>query len=655
MPSFTDEMTRKRAFPFPRILDFLGKVSPFDALSQEELIHAAQHMEMGYHRKGEVVIRRSDSPPASLYVIYVGSVRINISVNSGEEILVDLRSEGDVFGATSILQGKEALFDVTAEEDLVTFLLPADLFKKLVNSHPAFGRFFSSPLARNFSAAGRLIDTRFRSDTPLLDVGISWIEKRVADLMSTDLLKCDPDTSVRKAAQLMSQRGVGSILILRESEVAIGILTDRDLRVKVLAEGIGLDTPVTAVMSYPVHTIDPHSYVFDALVEMSRHGVRHLVVSEENHVVGMISEHDLQIHTGDSPLGLVGEIERAKSLDALVEVRPEIDRAIERFLSRGGSIQAIMDLATELNDRVTLRVLGITEREMEKQGAGRVPVPYSWMAMGSEGRREQTLLTDQDNALVFADVPEKHYEEVRNWFLCFSGKVVDGLVRYGIPRCPHDFTASNPEWCHSEQKWESRFLNWMQDPRPKVLRTFSVFADFRAIFTQTDFLRSLRDRLNEEVKADRRFIRFLARNGLYNRPPLGFFRQFVVEKSGQHKEKLNVKTKGLIPIISSVRVLALELGVKQTNTLQRMREIDKASSLDREFMSNLREAYGYMTYLRIKNHFDARATGEKADNFINPARLNTLERKMLKESFKLIFSLQEQMTSRYLTEFLVRP
>ena len=275
--------------------------------------------------------------------------------------------------------------------------------------------------------------------------------------------------------------------------------------------------------------------------------------------------------------------------------------------------------------------------------------------MGSEGRREQTLLTDQDNALVFADVPQKHYEEVRTWFLSFSGKVVESLARYGIPRCPYDFTASNPEWCHSEKQWESKFQKWMEDPRPRVLRTFSVFADFRPIFAETDFLISLRDRLNEAVKTNSSFIRFLARNGLYNRPPLGFFRQFVVEKSGQHKEKLNVKIKGLTPIISSVRVLALELGVKQTNTLKRIGEIDKSGIMDHELMSNLREAYGFMTYLRIRNHFKARAKGEKPDNFVNPSALNTIERKMLKESFNLISSLQKQMTSRYLTEFLVRP
>ena len=219
MPSFTDEMRQKGSFPFPRILDFLGKVAPFDALTQEELINVARQMEMAYHSRGEVVIRRGERPPTSLYVIYVGSVRIHISDDSGEEILVDLRSEGEVFGATSILQGTEALFDVTAEEDLVTFLLPADLFRRLVDSHSAFGRFFSSPLARNFKAAGQPVHPGLRSDTGLMDIGISWIEKRVADIMSTDLLKCDPATSVRKAAQLMSQRRVGSILIVRETDV----------------------------------------------------------------------------------------------------------------------------------------------------------------------------------------------------------------------------------------------------------------------------------------------------------------------------------------------------------------------------------------------------------------------------------------------------
>ena len=642
-------------FPLPRILEFIRKVVPFDSLGSEELSRVVEQMEIAFFPRGDVIIRRGNEVSRYLYIIQVGSARISISDDSGEHILVDVRGEGDVFGAVSVLKGTEALFDVTADEDIIAYLLPAGMFKELVDSNPAFQRYFSFSLARDIKAMRQAENRRVPPFTgpDTINLDMFLIGKQVADLMARDVLTCEPQTNIRTAVQRMSQRNVGSIVIKGEADRPMGIVTDRDLRSKVIAADRNLDAPVTEVMSHPLHTIRPQSFAFDALLNMSHYGVSHLPVTEDDRMVGIISDHDIQMEIGSSPVGVIGDIEKSCSVDELVSLHPKIDRVLEMLLRQGGSVKKMVELITELNDRVTLKLLQLTELEIENEGLGRPPVPYCWMAFGSEGRREQTLRTDQDNALIFADVPIEHEEEIKRWFLMFSEKAVDGLVRYGFSRCPGGFMASNPKWCKSESQWQKTFLGWIEDPNPFTLRMTSIFFDFRALYAGTDFLANLREMLNEAIQRNPFFLRFLAKNGLYNRPPLGFLRQFVVEKSGEHKNHLNLKMRGCTPVVDSARVLALDLNVRSTNTFERLIEINKKGIINDGFYSELREAYVFIRYLIISQHLEARIKGEKPENFVDPKTLNSLKRKMLKESFAIINKLQELLEFRYQTQFIV--
>jgi CBS domain-containing protein len=630
-------------------------VTPFDTLSREELSQMVSQMEIAYYPRGEVIIRRGDEPSPYLYVVHVGSARITLTDDAREEILVDVRGEGDVFGALSLLEGSQALFDVTAQEDLIAYLLPAEAFKALVDQHPVFQRYFSYSLARNIRAVAGSADGQLPRLAGITDFNIDsfLMGKQVADLMVADVLTCDLNTSIRAAAQRMAKRRVGSILIKGKDGPPLGIVTDADLRVKVLAAGHPPDAPVEDVMSQPLHTIPSQSYAFDALLEMSRQGVSHLLVTEDDRLVGIISEHDFQMEVGSSPIGVIGDIDKSQSVEELLSTRARIDQVREMLLRQGGSVKKMVELVTELNDRVTLKLLELTEWEMEKEGLGRSPVPYCWMALGSEGRREQTLRTDQDNALTFAHVPTENEEEVKGWFLKFSERVVDGLVRYGFPRCPGGIMASNPRWCQTEAQWQKTFLDWVNDPTPLTLRMASIFFDFRPIYAGTDFLDTLRDKLNEAIKVNRLFLRFMAKNGLHNRPPLGFLRQFVVEKSGEHANELNLKMKGLTPVVDSARVLALDLGIDTPNTVERLAEITKSSVFGDEFHSDVVEAYSFINFLRISHHLEARAKGHEPDNFVDPATLNNLQRKMLKGSFAVINELQELVAFRYQTQFIM--
>ena len=636
------------------MIEFLSSVPPFDTLGTSELTRLISQMEMSYFPAGQRIKSKGDRPFEHLYIIQKGSARISLIDDEGEELLVDVRGEGDYFGATSILQDNPAMFDISAHQDLICLMLPAEDVRKLVSDYPVFERYFSFSLARTIQAVRQAED--FGRPQPIGQSAISLevflTGKKVADIMNRDILTCAPYISVQSAAKMMARRQVSSVVVTGNGLYPLGIMTDNDLRTKVLAEGLSPEVAVAGIMSQPVQTVSPEVDAFEALLAMSRHGVRILVVVEGDHMVGVISERDLQMEAGSSPLQVISEIKRTTSLDTLMGMRYKIDSVLEMLLRQGGPVKQLVALVTELNDRLTIRIIELVEGEMERDGFGPPPVPYGWLAFGSEGRKEQTLHTDQDNALFFAPRPECDEAECKRWFMEFARRVVAYLVRSGIPECPGGIMASNPQWNQPEDRWLDTFLGWIKDPSPQPLLMASIFFDFRPIYSGTNFPYLLEDQMLKAIRKSGLFMRFLAKTALINRPPLGLLKRFVVEKSGEHKNKFDLKQRGLTPVVDAARVLSLSLGIKTQNTLERLAEINRIGIIDDNFHADLREAYEFLIYLQISRHLDALAQGEEPDNFLDPASLNGLQRKMLKESFAVVRGLQETIEFRFKTKLV---
>jgi len=642
--------TGSNEFPFPQIAAFLQKIAPFDTLPSDELIRIVSRMEIAYAPRGEIIMAQGGPAADFLYIINVGSVRITMSGDTGEELLADIRGEGDHFGDASILQGTQSFAEITALEDTILYLLPADAFKWLVDTYPAFERTFRFPLAKYIKEAcestNRLLSQPDASRTINLESFL--IGKIAADLMIKNILTCTPGTSIRCAARKMTEKQASSIVILDDTGMPSGILTNRDLRSKVVAQGRCVDDDVAKVMSSDLYTVDSKTNAFDALLYMSRHDVRHLLITEEKLLVGVVSEHDFQMEIGSSPLGIMGQIEKADTVSQLSLLRPKIENVLEMLFIQGISIDKIVSLISEINDRVTSKILHLTEAEMKDNGMGSVPVSYCWMALGSEGRREQTILTDQDNALAFVDVPQEDEERAQNWFHSFSGRVVDNLVQCGIPRCPGGMMASNPAWCLSEKKWQTTFLDWIAHPEPWVGAWSRRFFDFRAIRTGAEFVHRLQNEILEAIQRNYwSFLVHAAREALQNSPPIGFFREFIVERSGEHQNQLDLKRRGMRPIVEAARIKALALGIHATNTLERLAEIKMSGDLEEGLYSDIHEAYNLINRLRIGQYLDAKALHQQPDNFIDPRRLNSLQRSMLKECFMAIDRFQKKLLLPY--------
>ncbi len=638
------------ALPLEKLNNFIKTVPPFHLLPPSAMDELARTLVIEYFPEGNTILSPKKAPSQFLYIIRSGGVRFLLSEKDGQggDSVYDYRDEKDFFGLVSLLNGKPSPFTVVAEEDTFCYLIRKKVFKKLLEEFPDIFTYFTSGPSKGL----KQFDTGLLSmESFELEPGAEQVlfTGRIKDVMNTNVLTCPSEETVVGAARRMTEREVGSVIVVDNDGVPMGILTDRDLRSKVLAPGRLANLPVIDVMNRPVQTVSPDSFCFEAIVSMITNGIKYLPVMEGMKLVGIISERDLVVSQGNNPVAVIRGFQQATSIDELVAIRKNIDLATRAILEHGGMAKDICELITTLNDHLTQRLIVLAEEAMAKEGYGGPPVPYAWLALGSEGRREQTLRTDQDNALVFADNAPEREEEIRTYFLSLAEKVVSGLERCGFPRCKGGIMAVNPKWCQPLQVWKEYFRHWIADfdyPAEEVLATF-IFFDCRPIYGQSELVTQIVGHISELLDGGNSFVREMAKTAVLHKTPLGFFKRLVVEKSGEHKNKLNLKLNGLTPLVDAVRTLALGQKVFDTNTLDRISALVEKGSLTSTEADDLRDAFNVIMLARVRHHVHVLSQGGVPDNHIDPEELSIIQRTMLKEAFKTIDRLQGLLELRY--------
>jgi CBS domain-containing protein len=638
------------AGPPKKIANFLKAIPPFDLLPEMALQELSLTLMIEHFSSGEDILRPDGPPTRFLYLIRSGGVKFTLPDKENSEIekIIDVRSEKEFFGIFSLLTDRPSPFRITAEADTVCYLLKKGAFARILDKYPDVLLYFTMGPSKGFKPG-----VTVRSSAPPGPAGMEadqlLFSTKVRDIMHHPVCTCQPAETVIEAARLMTRRGVGSLIVVDSNQQPIGIVTDGDLREKVIASGELSDRPVEAIMSRPLKSIPPDSFYFEAVISMTRHRIKYLPVMEDEDLVGILSERDLMIIQGNNPVGIIRQIHQAPDLDQLVVVHKDITQTLRVMLERGGQAKEICELITQLNDHLTFKIISLAEETLVRQGRGTPPVAYVWMALGSEGRQEQTLSTDQDNALVFADLEPSREPEVQAYFLALAEEVVSGLERCGFPRCTGNMMASNPKWCQPLRVWREYYRKWItvRDLSAQELLISSIFFDFRAIYGPGDFLKELADSIREDIARSPTFLPHLALRSLETKPPLGFFNRLIVEKSGEYKDKLNLKLHGFIPLVDAVRILALEQNIGKTNTLERIKILTDKGVFPGDDGRDLYESFNLLMLLRFRHHLDQMNRGKKLDNYINPAALTQIQRSMLKSAFKAIDRLQNQLEIRF--------
>lgn len=624
-------------------VNFLQNIIPFNGLDKGTLEHLARHCTIDFFPKGTRILTTGETEITHLYLIQRGGVKSFIIDEEGEVTLKDYRGEGSVFGALGIIRDTKANLDVETVEDTFCFLMPKEVFLELINKQPGFAQYYLKSFSENVVATAYTELRRHK-----------WARRGEGDMhlftcRATGLIKtvrrASADISVQECAGDMTKYKVGSLLIHEpgDPDDIVGIITDKDLRIKVLAKGLDYSVEVREIMSSPVQKVLSETICFDLLLKMMSTGIHHLAVERSGKIIGVVTSHDILLHQGHSPYYLFKEIVSQNDFNGLYPLSQKIPDMIRSLIREGGKAGKITQMIAVLNDHILEKMLGMLHKEM-----GPAPVKYCWLLLGSEGRREQTLRTDQDNAILYEDpVNEEQKKEAESYFSEFAAKAIDHLVNCGYPLCPGEIMARNPKWCQPYSVWRNYFERWISAPDPQELLNAMIFFDFRAGYGDTSLAERLQDHLVSFSKRHEIYLMHLARECIMSRTPLSFFKSFMVEKDGEHKDALDIKRQGLTPFVNYARILSLKHGVKETNTLARLNVLRDDAHISHDLWSAASEGYELQMQLRVVHQLHQIENDVIPDNYISPVNLTELEKRMLKDAFSVIERLQANLKTLF--------
>lgn len=624
------------------VVDFLNSVPPFQFLPEPELRSLAGHLSIEYFPKDTVILSAGEETADCLYIVKKGAVKLSIATDGGLEVMIDIRSEGELFGLLSTMGGDITRLDVTSIEDTLCYSMPGAQVRTVIMGHPEVAGFlFRTSVTRYIDRSLMEIRERARllSDGERLLYSLS-----VADVAKRQALMCSEDTSIRNAAQQMTSAHSTSIFVVNSTGRAIGIVTDNDLTEKVVARAAPLDAPVTTIMSSPVLSVESGDRVFHAMLQMLNRNIHHLLVTREGLPDSTITDHDVLLLQGKSPLTLMRHMGEQHTLEDLVAAQGRTAELIPLLMREGAKASHITRVVAELNDRVLAKILELGEKEL-----GAPPVHYCWVTFGSEGRQEQTFKTDQDNGLIYGNVPDEHSDAADAYFADLALFVRSALERCGYPRCPGDFMATNPRWRQPLGIWKRNFEKWITDPEQLTVENALILYDMRGVAGDLSLVTDLWKQNRELVKGSAIFKSIFAFVTINHKPPLGFFRTFVVERSGEHKDEFDLKLHGTGPIVNAARLWCLDAGIEQTNTIDRLAALQSAGYCDPKLLTDLREAMEFLTLLRLERQLEQAKAGVPISNYVNPGSLSQLQKALLKEAFEAIARAQTLIKQEFET------
>jgi CBS domain-containing protein len=622
------------------VVSFLKNVPPFQFLSTNDLHSLARTMSLEYFPKDTVILSAGSTAARCLYVIQKGGVQLALRTQVGKQLAFDLRSEGEIFGVLSFMGRDTTRLDVTALEDTLCYTIPAAEMEEVIAHHPDVADYLlRTSLFRYMDRSLRELrtQTNLMGDSERLLYSIP-----ARDVVKSPLVTCDHMTDIQEAARRVAASGTDCLCVVDENGRALGIVTDRDFTTKVAAQALPLQLPVTSIMSSPIITVDGSERVFQVLLLMLGRDIHHVLVTEDGLPKGVVNSHDLMLLQGKSPLQLVRHIQEQRSVQGLVQAQQRIAGLLPLLLREGAKAAHITRVIAEMNDHVVAKILDLAVAKL-----GPAPVPFCWVVLGSEGRREQTFKTDQDNALIFGDLKEGAFQEAEAYFSGLAEFVRNALVECGYPLCPGGYMASNPLWRCSLSAWHNKFATWIESSDRRSTEDALLFFDMRPVAGDLSLCDELVDRNRDLLKGATTFKSVLAKISIGHKPPLGFFRTFVVERSGEHKDELDLKLYGTGPIVNAARLYAIDQGIVHTNTSDRLAALKPEGLLTAELLRDLQEAFEFLSLLRVEMQLGRLREGQPPSNYVRPSSLNHLQRSLLKEAFHASTRVQSAIIERY--------
>ncbi|MEO9891081.1 DUF294 nucleotidyltransferase-like domain-containing protein [Aurantibacter sp.] len=632
-----------------RVADFLKRFPPFNAISKSDLETLASKVSIVYRDKDSPIFQTDEMPHECFYVVHKGAV---ILKNKEKDSLLDMCDEGDIFGLRPLIANENYKMDAFAFEESILYAIPLASFRPFSQNYEDVSNFLLESFASNtrnpysIKQKGQLVSEREAvnndsSGNVMFDLQQVTYSKK--------LISCSKSTTIKTIAERMTKKRVGAMLVL-ENKLPVGIITDKDIRNKVATGLLPITAKASAIMSSPVITYPDTMTVSQAQMAMMKSDISHLCLTEDGTTntaaVGILSKHDLMLTLGNNPAVLMKAIKRASRVKKIKLIRKSIMNLLQGYLDQNIPMTLTSRIISELNDACVKQVIKLSLKEMSAPP----PVKFSWLSMGSQGRSEQLLHTDQDNALIFEDVPDSEIAETSKYFLRLAQMITKGLMKIGYEYCPAEMMGSNPKWCLSLSQWKASVSHWIAYPGPEEVLLSSIFFDYTLVYGEKELADKLTEHIFKETSTYPVFFRHLASGALQNPSPSGFFRSFLVEDDGAHKDFFDLKRRALMPLVDAARVLILSHQIKSiNNTAERFERLAELEPNSQELFL----ACSYATKALLKFRTKQGLLHNDSGRFIALDTLSKEEKIKLKRTFKTIKELQELIKVRYMVANLL--
>jgi len=618
------------------ISTFIHKIPPFDSLPKQVLAQLIRELNINYVRKNESLPPTGIHEPR-LYILRKGA----ISCLSSDGELINRLGEGDLCTAfyyaknPNDLLGQNNKQQVQTDEDSLVYSVDVTVIDNIGERFPSISDYFSQNSAQRLKSKMSQVNEESILSSSLMNTSVSdFYHFPAASIIATK--------SIQQAAIQMTEQDFSCLVVISgdgKSDMPVGIITDKDIRRRCVAAGLSSAEAVSTIMTCDMCTIDIKNNAYDALMTMTSKHIHHLPVTKHGNLVGMVTVTDLINNEGHNAINLSSIIHKANTVNELKEISQLLPKLQIRLAKLGSSADHVGKSISAITMAFTKRLI-----EMAEYKFGQAPVPYAWLAAGSQARQEQLAHSDQDNAIIICN-SMKPYDDA--WFENLAHFVCDGLAECGFIYCPGDIMATNPKWRQPQKTWQKYFHAWVETPSPKALLNSSVFFDLDTIYGDSSLLEAVRKSMLAKTQSNSLFIAHLSKNALSLRPPLGFFRDFVLKQNGKHKATLDLKHNGIAPVVDLARIYALSEGISAVNTIERIQQAAGTPSLTKASAENLIDAYEFLGMLRVEHQAKELMRGDSADNYLSPKEISKLEREHLKDAFKVIKTLQDARQSSY--------
>lgn len=585
---------------------FIGAITPFNRLDDENLKELCQSLDITYFNKGETILK-SGEKPEYLYFIVKGVVQ-----EIHQEEIVSVYVHDQYFDPISLIENN-IKHDFVVIEEVISYTLPRENFLRIMYKNDTIESFFFQSISKKLNSSMEHEQSKELVNFMIAKVKDAYLQKP---------LILDENTTIFDAVNTLKNHRGSSLLVQGKDE--LGIVTDTDFREKIVLNRMSFDEPISTLATFGIKTVDANEFLFNAQIKMSKYGIKRLIAIEDEKIVGVLDLISLTSFFASHTYSVMMEVDNTTTVEELKAASEKFVNVIRTFYAKGVKVRYISKVISQLNDKLFAKLYELTAPEELKEQAALI-------IMGSEGRGEQILRTDQDNALIISDnctVSEQEIEE-------FANKFTEHLVDMGYPRCDGNIMLSNPFWRKTTKEFEKTLCNWIESTREESLINLAIFYDALCVAGDKYLLIRLKKHLSNTANSSKVFFTFFAKPVLNFATPLGMFANFVLDKKG-HKDELDIKKGGVFAIVHGVRALSLEKSINKTNTVDRIKDLNDTGVIDREFAGELIEAFTFLLSLRLKSGLEKIDSLQEPDNYINPSKLNILEKDLLKDSFKIV-------------------